>query len=57
MFVDQPTNRITMSSEHAMQSYWMHATPSGIQLELRDIPIPQPGPGQVPVRMHACRRP
>jgi NADPH2:quinone reductase len=37
-----------------MQSYWMQMTDTGTVLEMRDSPLPQPGPGQVLVRMHAA---
>lgn len=37
-----------------MQSYWMQMTDTGTVLELRDSPIPEPGPGQVLVRMRAA---
>jgi NADPH:quinone reductase-like Zn-dependent oxidoreductase len=36
-----------------MQSWWMQVNEAGSVLELRDAPVPQPGPGQVLVRMHA----
>jgi NADPH:quinone reductase-like Zn-dependent oxidoreductase len=37
-----------------MQSWWMQMTPAGSVLERRDAPVPQPGPGQLLVRMHAA---
>lgn len=37
-----------------MQSYWMRATPAGMELQLRDTPEPQPGPGQLLVRLRAA---
>ncbi len=37
-----------------MQSYWMQMTDAQAVLELRDTPQPQPGPGQLLVRMHAA---
>jgi NADPH:quinone reductase len=37
-----------------MQSYWMQMTDIDTALELRDTPIPVPGPGQLLVRMHAA---
>ena len=37
-----------------MQSYWMQMTDVDIRLELRDVPVPQPGPGQLLVRLHAA---
>ena len=40
--------------ETIMQSYWMQAGPTGGTLEKRDVPVPQPGPGQLLVRLHAA---
>jgi NADPH2:quinone reductase len=37
-----------------MQSYWMQMTDTGSVLEMRDSAVPQPGPGQVLVKMHAA---
>jgi NADPH2:quinone reductase len=37
-----------------MQSYWMQVTDTGTVLELRDTPVPEPGPHQLLVRMHAA---
>ena len=37
-----------------MKSWWMVAGPSGPELELRDVPAPQPGPGQLLVQVHAA---
>lgn len=37
-----------------MNSYFMQATAQGSTLELRDVPIPEPGPGQLLVRMRAA---
>jgi len=37
-----------------MQSYWMQMTDTDTVLDLRDVPVPQPGVGQVLVRMHAA---
>jgi NADPH:quinone reductase-like Zn-dependent oxidoreductase len=37
-----------------MQSYWMQMGESGSALELRETPVPVPGPGQLLVRMHAA---
>jgi NADPH:quinone reductase-like Zn-dependent oxidoreductase len=37
-----------------MQSYWMQMTETGTELELRDVPVPEAGPGQLLVRMHAA---
>jgi NADPH2:quinone reductase len=37
-----------------MQSYWMQMTDTGTVLELRDSPVPEPGPRQLLVRMHAA---
>ncbi|MBC5765723.1 zinc-binding dehydrogenase [Ramlibacter sp. GTP1] len=37
-----------------MQSYWMTIDDNGSTIELRDSPTPQPGPGQLLVRMRAA---
>ena len=37
-----------------MQSYWMQMTESATALELRETPVPDPGPRQLLVRMHAA---
>ena len=37
-----------------MQSWWMQMTDSGTTLELRDAPVPAPGPRQLLVRLHAA---
>ena len=37
-----------------MQSYWMQMTDTDTVLELRDTPVPQAGPGQLLVRLHAA---
>jgi len=37
-----------------MQSYWMQMTGDQAELELRDVPQPEPGPQQVLVRLHAA---
>ena len=37
-----------------MQSYWMQMTDTATELELRDVAIPEPGPKQLLVRMHAA---
>ncbi|MBO9512773.1 MAG: zinc-binding dehydrogenase [Variovorax sp.] len=36
-----------------MQSYWMQMTETDTVLELRDVPLPVPGPKQLLVRVHA----
>ena len=36
-----------------MKSYWIHKTPDSTELELRELPVPTPGPEQVLVRMYA----
>ena len=38
----------------AMQSYWMQMTNTETVLDLRDTPVPTPGPGQLLVRMRAA---
>jgi NADPH2:quinone reductase len=37
-----------------MQSYWMQMSDTDTALELRDLPVPTPGPRQLLVRMHAA---
>jgi NADPH:quinone reductase-like Zn-dependent oxidoreductase len=37
-----------------MQSYWIQAVPGQTKLERRDIPQPEPGAGQILVRVHAA---
>lgn len=37
-----------------MKSYWMVSDDTGSRLELRDVATPQPGAGQVLVKMHAA---
>jgi NADPH:quinone reductase-like Zn-dependent oxidoreductase len=37
-----------------MKSWWMQMTDTDTVLELRDVPVPQPGPGQLLVRMRAA---
>ncbi|NML42233.1 zinc-binding dehydrogenase [Ramlibacter sp. G-1-2-2] len=37
-----------------MQSWWMQMDEHGTQLEQRDVAVPQPGPGQLLVRVHAA---
>lgn len=37
-----------------MQSYWLQAGAEGVELQRREVAIPQPGPGQVLVRLHAA---
>lgn len=37
-----------------MQSYWMQTTGTRTVLELRECPVPEPGPKQLLVRLHAA---
>ena len=37
-----------------MKSWWIRTADNAMSLELRDIPIPQPGPGQVCIRIRAA---
>ena len=37
-----------------MQSYWIQAGANQTTLERREVPQPEPGPGQLLVRMHAA---
>ncbi|HEY8356205.1 MAG TPA: zinc-binding dehydrogenase [Ramlibacter sp.] len=37
-----------------MKSYWMKADAGSAALEVRDVPVPQPGAGQLVLRMHAA---
>src|SRR4029434_8472600 len=43
-----------LMSMQAMQSWWMQMSESEPVLEVRETPLPQPGPGQLLVRMHAA---
>ncbi|MGZ5195504.1 MAG: quinone oxidoreductase family protein [Ramlibacter sp.] len=43
-----------MSEGRTMQSWWMRVTETDSVLELRERPVPQPGPGQLLVRMRAA---
>ncbi|MEO5672001.1 MAG: zinc-binding dehydrogenase [Ramlibacter sp.] len=38
----------------AMRSWWMQMTDTASVLEMRDAQVPQPGPGQLLVRLHAA---
>ena len=42
-----------LESTYLMKSYWINKTPSGTELELRELPVPTPGPDQVLVRVRA----
>lgn len=37
-----------------MRSYWMQITDEGASLEMRETPMPEPGPGQLLVQLHAA---
>ena len=37
-----------------MKSYWMQMTEVASVIELRDVPVPEPGPQQLLVRLHAA---
>ena len=37
-----------------MKSWWIRTVDDTMLLELRDIPVPQPGPGQVCIRIRAA---
>jgi NADPH:quinone reductase len=37
-----------------MQSYWMLMSETATQLEVREVPVPEPGPGQLLVRVRAA---
>ena len=37
-----------------MQSWWMNPSESDMRVELRDTPVPQPGPRQLLVRVRAA---
>ncbi|XAH23109.1 zinc-binding dehydrogenase [Xylophilus sp. GW821-FHT01B05] len=45
---------MTTTAKDTMQSYWMQMSPTATLLELRDTPVPQPGPQQLLLRMHAA---
>ncbi|HZA96411.1 MAG TPA: zinc-binding dehydrogenase [Burkholderiaceae bacterium] len=42
------------ATKTGMQSYWMQMTDTETVLELRDSPVPEPGPRQLLVHMHAA---
>ncbi len=42
------------ASDQRMRSYWMQMDGERTTLELRELPLPQPGPQQLLVRMHAA---
>ena len=37
-----------------MKSWWIRTVDNAMSLELRDLPVPQPGPGQVAIRIRAA---
>ena len=37
-----------------MKSYWIRPESGKTVVELRDAPVPEPGPGQILLRMHAA---
>lgn len=37
-----------------MKSWWIKTVDNAMSLELRDLPVPQPGPGQVAIRIRAA---
>jgi NADPH:quinone reductase len=37
-----------------MRSYWMQVSSDAAELQLRDVPRPEPGPGQVLLRLHGA---
>ncbi len=37
-----------------MKSWWIRTADGAMALELRDIPVPQPGPGQIVIRIRAA---
>ena len=37
-----------------MRAWWMNVGDTDARLELRDTPVPQPGPGQLLVRVRAA---
>jgi len=41
-------------SASTMRSWWMHMGPEGTELQVRQVDLPRPGPGQVLVRLHAA---
>jgi NADPH:quinone reductase-like Zn-dependent oxidoreductase len=42
-----------LESKRLMKSYWINKTTNGTELELREQPVPTPGPEQVLVRVCA----
>ncbi|RYY96049.1 MAG: zinc-binding alcohol dehydrogenase family protein, partial [Comamonadaceae bacterium] len=47
-----PTSRATEAA--TMKSWWIHSTGNAMALDLREVAAPQPGPGQVAVRIRAA---
>jgi NADPH:quinone reductase len=45
---------MTLRRPDRMAAWWMHMDATASQLELREMPVPQPGPGQVLVHMRAA---
>jgi NADPH2:quinone reductase len=48
------TMAASTDSDQRMRSYWMQLDGERTTLELRELPLPQPGPQQLLVRMHAA---
>jgi len=45
---------MSLKLPNQMRAWWMHMGASTTQLQLREVPVPTLGPGQVLVRMHAA---
>ena len=45
---------MSMAMPSTMRAWWMKLGPAGAELQLRQVDMPQPGPGQLLVRLHAA---
>lgn len=45
---------MSMTTPSTMRAWWMNMGPAGTELQVRQVDVPQPGPGQMLVRLHAA---